>query len=341
MTPIAWDTETALIAKGLQAPPLACVSKAWREDGALRTHLSHGRDGRASFRAMADICFSYSRPMVGANIAFDMAVMMAHDPALIPYVFELYDRGLVRDVLIREKLINIAAGEYKFRHGKKTDYSLAGVTLRHTGFELAKEGTWRLRYGELIPVPLGQWPAEAQSYAIDDAAATLICYEAQEPWKALFDDEIARTRTDFSLKLASAYGLLCDPVRVEAFASGVTRRLGEKAARLKAHNLVRGDGTRDTKAAQALVRARVPNPVLTPKEGVSLAEDTIRAIGDPTLNDYADYSSLMKVMSTDVPILKEGLIHSRFEALQETGRTGSSAPNVQNMTRDLDDDTWY
>jgi DNA polymerase I-like protein with 3'-5' exonuclease and polymerase domains len=55
--------------------------------------------------------------------------------------------------------------------------------------------------------------------------------------------------------------------------------------------------------------------------------------GDPILEAYAELSSLGKVMSTDAPMLRMPIVQTRFEVLQDTGRTGSSKPNVQNIRR--------
>lgn len=66
-------------------------------------------------------------------------------------------------------------------------------------------------------------------------------------------------------------------------------------------------------------------------------EDQTRLAGlQSALSDYAEVSHLGKILSADVPVLRDGTtapIHTRFEELLETGRTGSSGPNVQNRAR--------
>lgn len=69
---------------------------------------------------------------------------------------------------------------------------------------------------------------------------------------------------------------------------------------------------------------------LTPSEASTLAE------AQSSLTDYAEVSHLGKILSADIPVLRSGTtapIHTRFEELLETGRTGSSGPNVQNRAR--------
>ena len=75
-------------------------------------------------------------------------------------------------------------------------------------------------------------------------------------------------------------------------------------------------------------------------ECVKLDKEAVQSVRDGdidgSLADYAEVSHLGKMLSADIPTLKSGTtapIHTRFEELQETGRTGSSNPNVQNVAR--------
>lgn len=97
---------------------------------------------------------------------------------------------------------------------------------------------------------------------------------------------------------------------------------------------------RDTKAAARRMlqacEALGREPVKTDKGGIALGADVCSEVEDPVLQTYGQFGSLAKTLSTDVPILRSGSrlpIHSRFEVLQKTGRTGSSGPNVQNVRR--------
>ena len=67
-----------------------------------------------------------------------------------------------------------------------------------------------------------------------------------------------------------------------------------------------------------------------------LDEQACQDSGDPILVKYAALSRLKAILSKDIPLLERGIhypIHSRFETLQESGRTGSSDPNIQNPKR--------
>ena len=70
-------------------------------------------------------------------------------------------------------------------------------------------------------------------------------------------------------------------------------------------------------------------------EHVCLDADACSATGDEVLIDYAELSTLKKVLSNDVAMLEAGVVypvHTRYD-LAETGRTTSSKPNIQNLRR--------
>lgn len=344
MQAAAFDCETFLITEGNLAPDLVCISFAQPDHSSM---LYHAIDGSPCFRSMADIALSYGTPVIGANTAYDMAVMLAHDPLLDTRIWTLYDRGLVRDVIMRQKMIDIARGCYggfrKDDAGKvyKIGYSLAELAKRHLGIELDKGAdTWRLRYSELYEVPLYEWPADARKYAEDDAVATMAVYQAQEADAALLLDEPARCRTAWMLHLMSCYGIKTDPKVVAKFVETTNKSVEEVKALLVQHGLVRANGKRDTKVAKArmvqVCQAKGLEMAKTDGGDIALDDATCKKTGDSILSAYANYSSLAKVVSTDIPILLKGVntpIQTRFEPLLETGRTASSAPNIQNIKR--------
>lgn len=110
---------------------------------------------------------------------------------------------------------------------------------------------------------------------------------------------------------------------------------------------------RDTKAAAAAMIAACERSGATiPRtesfdptrhsvgECVALDKEAVQSVRDGDIDgalaDYAEISHLGKMISADIPVLRSGTtapIHTRFEELLETGRTGSSNPNVQNVAR--------
>jgi len=342
---IAFDTETALAVPGQMAPPLACLSYA--ASGGPGS-IDSARDARSAFKAWGEIALQKSLLLVGHNVSYDLAVLAAAHSELLPLIFALLDQDKITDTMLRQQLIDIAQGCRTWtRHaGEKpqhTEYSLADVARRTIGRELAKgEDTWRLRYGELIGVPLHAWPQAAKEYAINDAVATRDVFEWQEAHAPaeIFEDEFRQTRAAFAFQLCSVWGIRTDPEAVAAFAESVRTRRAELGRMLGAIGLVRADGSRDTKAAQARAVAvwgalGKAMPV-TKKGAAALDSESCRKSKDQALIDYAEFSSLSKNNSTDLVWLERGTkmpVHTHFDALKETGRSGSAGPNVQNLPR--------
>lgn len=346
MTPcdvVAVDTETCLIAPGLQAPPLVCVAFS-------TGHLVHWTQAEDVLVALLESDLI----IVGHNVAFDMAVIGAQFPRLLPLIFAAYEADRVEDTQIRQKLLDIAGGVYRGytrTDGQtvKINYHLDDLAQRHLGLTLDKD-TWRLRYGELRDTPVEQWPEGARAYALTDARVTLDVWRAQEPNRQWLEDQHRQVRAAFWLRLMQCWGLRTDPAAVREFERRAYMDYRRLAQELEAAGLKRPDrvlksgknkgkvveGARDTKAAAARMTAAFKGaPPRTDCGGVALDDASCRASGDPLLVAYAEFSSIKKVLSTDVPLLKSGTvtpIHARFEELLETGRT-SSSPNVQNLPR--------
>lgn len=330
--PIAFDTETALIAPGLLAPPLVCLSYA---DG-NETGLLHHAEAREIVEALLES----DRVLVGHNVAFDFGVVASKWPELMPAIFAKYERGEITDTLLRQKLIDIASSSRGFK-----SYDLEELARRWLRRSLDKS-TWRLRYGELYDVPLSFWPKGAKAYALEDARTTLDVWREQEQAQdSHLADQYRQARAAWWLHLMSAWGLRTDPEPVEALALRLQTKHDEIKAKLVEAGLVRPTGSRNTKAAALRMLdecAKRGKPIKFTKpsarhpEGkVRLDADTCEQVGDPILEDYGEYSGLKTRISNFVKLLRRGTstpIQTHFNTLLETGRT-SSSPNVQNLPR--------
>lgn len=276
---IAFDTETALIRPGLLVPPLACVSVAW--DGDRPAWVEPGADtvvrgSTALFDASAARRVApalFDRPPLDAataNGVYDLAVLAENDPTdrTLRAIFEALGRGTVTDVQIRERLYANAFGRLK-----TTRVSLADLVRRYLGPERgdamdatkAGDDVWRLRYAELIGVPLRDWPADAVTYALDDARATLEVHHAQSARiPAMVDgfplrndrmvvSEDREMRAAFALHLQAAWGVRTDAPVVEELTSRWIA-IAKKGREIgQAGGWVRPDGTTNKKVLQAVV----------------------------------------------------------------------------------------
>lgn len=269
------DCETWLKARGGGAPPFVCFGWATFEDGAvlesgLVTHLGEYTnlpegmpqiphvDPSEVVRWLCGWVLESHRQdiparFVNQNIPFDLSVLAATDPALLDLFFELYDERLIEDTMLREQLLDIAAGSLGYHRDRKSAagkkikkrYSLASLAREWLGVEMDKT-TWRKGYKDLHGVPLSDWPQGAIDYGIDDAIDTGLVYFAQrqDVLEDIEDGEIpnstAQARAHWALYLASIWGIRTDPKRVHEFKAELMKSKGWLKAALEKTGFVRG-----------------------------------------------------------------------------------------------------
>jgi hypothetical protein len=337
---VAFDTETELITDTCLAPRLVCVQYQiadappeivlWRDAYALvRSWLEHDT-------------------LVGHHTPYDLGVVCAQWLDLIPLVFIALDECRIRDTLTRQKLIDIGIGEFRGYHTPdgayhRRTYHLADLAKRHCGIEMRKGAdTWRLWYGELRDIPLASWPRDAIDYALLDATITYRSHEAQEQsHPALLVDQDAQVRAGWWLQLASAWGMHVDAASVARLEAEVRGEYDSLRDYLIDCGLVRTTTkgpVRNTKVAAArMVEVCTERGELvkqTAKGGVCLNAEACEDSQDPVLEAYAEYSAWGNVLAKDLPALRSGEIHGRFESLVASGRTACRGFNLQNLRRE-------
>lgn len=249
------DAETEIITDGNITPPPVCFqffSKTW-DSGPTIFLADEGLDCLES-------ALDEGLIIGGHNIFYDFGVATKARPSLFPKVFNHFEKGLVRDTGIRQKLLDIEAGmrsqpSMVFRRGEWTapDYSLAGKVDQRTGkpkgkglvwYYLQKDrsadktgDSWRLRYGELKGLPLDQWPPEAIRYALEDVEDTGRVFYAQGPGALVNEQE--QTAAAWALQLASAHGMLTDKEDVSFLESWATESWAKVQTKMLAEGLFR------------------------------------------------------------------------------------------------------
>jgi hypothetical protein len=289
---IAFDFETHLIRPGLQLPPAVCMS--WAEvvpPNAASVAATVGRHGVLEAKdavAYLQCWLDNGARLIGANTAFDSLVSIVSgakggeeaERRILRAWVDAYEAGRVHDVFVRQKLLDLAAGCYRYEelpNGRwlTHKYNLADLAWRHRRRRLSKpekddQDHWRLRFGELEGLPIASYPPEAYAYALEDAIATAEVFIDQErirfadpriqrnfPGRDPFIDEVRQTIACVPLKAMSAYGLRTDAAAVERFAAEVQAAHEELRAELVAAGLVRPpEYERDSEAIRAHVDAR-------------------------------------------------------------------------------------
>lgn len=363
LIPLALDTETALIRAGAQAPELACVSVHSRAGGG--SGLIHWTE----FNPPVTWALTDPRVLiVGHTVAYDMSVLGAADPSLLPLIFKAYRENRITCTEVRAKMLDIATGKRKFHEDEsgeaaKSTYALDALAQRFLNRKLDKN-TWRLQYGELRKYPLSQWPDGARQYPIEDARATEDIFFVQDvpENQPYLQDQFRQARAAFWIKLMACWGIRTDAQAIWELSERTNQDYEALATDLREIGLLRPDkqikrkgtgiietepGSRDTKAAaQRLIAAYAAQGKDYPrtKTGLKPALDEQACIDslDPELIKYARLTSLRSVLSKDVPALETGIrvpIHSRFDSMLENGRTSSSGNaetggmNIQNIRR--------
>ena len=361
MNVLALDTETELFSAGRMCPPLVCIS--WQRPG-FEPQLVHG--GGIDDRGALELVETALKNefLVGHHIVYDLGVLCAKWPHLVPLVFQAYDEDRITCTKLRQQLLDIAAGEFRGKlqefskevkddtegaaegatktvHGARWvvhNYDLDAVCYRATGRRLEKD-VWRLRYAEFKSTPITQWPEGARIYPKEDARATLDVFLKQEEHVKYIPDQFRQARGAWALFLTQTWGLKTHGPSVDRLEQETLAALAEIEDGLKAAGLVRANGTRDTKLAQKRmveVCAAQGKPLrLTDGGAPSLDNDACQAAGDDLLEDYAELTSLKAMLAKDVPVLKAGVVypvHTSY-GMAASCRSTSSKPNVQNPKR--------
>ena len=336
---ISLDTETVKVAEDGATPDLVSVQL----DDGNGPLLLHADDP-----VTPSIVHDVLRGLTVCMDPFDALALRKRYPELQTAIFDAYRRGAVTSELTREILLDLADGAYRRRGG----YSLAEVAKRRAGLNLDKSAdTCRLRYGELLSVPVDQWPEEARRYALDDAAAKAATYAAQEQVRCVdgfdvLEDEHRQARKWFALELMNEHGFAVDVERVDDLDAQLADEHETLREQLERDGLVRVGGTKKAprwvkceNAARELVEEWATEhdlKVKRGKKGASVAEKELARLGVPAdhpLGRYQRYGSIQGLRSRVLSKIRRPVVRAHWEPLMETGRTSCSAPPLQQLPR--------
>lgn len=354
---VCFDTETHLIRRGMTFPRMVCASFAHRSGSGIgiQSDLVLRDEGLERLRLLVR---DPNCMIIAHNAAYDMGILAAEAPDLIPEIFAAYDAGRVRCTVIRQQLLDIATGVFKSaidENGKKLKYlyNLQALASRLLGKYIPKADTWRLHYAYLDGVPVEEWPLEARTYALEDAITGLEIFEAQEiaaleegSPDGTIPDELRQARNDFAFRLEAGWGLRTDREPVENMKAAL------EAEWVAAEKILREEGVlgeidkktgkprKNMKLIASLVEADYASrgePIPRTKTGrVSTGKEVLQETSHRALLTLADISGDLKLLSTYVPILHKGLevpCTSSPRVLVDSGRSSWSDPNWQNPPR--------
>jgi hypothetical protein len=296
--------------------------------------------------------------LVGHFVAYDCACALSNFPSINYKLWKKYSENRILCTVIREKLLDIATGEFKGgwkgRSYQKYNYSLQDIALRRLGKKIEKEDTWRLRYGELDGVPLDQWPQDAIDYSISDAETTFEVFQSQEQ-RALksyyrIPTQFEDTRADFALYLTTCWGIRTDQQQVDKIWVQTINHMLSLVDGLKESGLAQPAKKKSAsrcglevpaikkslKAIRAAIELYYPggNPPTTPKGFIMTGEEVTSLCDFEPLQRVAEFSKLVKTANTYLTKLFMGIVHATFYSVgAASDRTSCSKPNLQNQPR--------
>jgi hypothetical protein len=237
------DTETYSFSSGNIAPRLVCSS--WSHNLGTPYLL----DRNDTYDHVVTL-LAGTEPLVWYNAAFDASVLVANWPHLFDHIYEAYEDGRIRCVLIREALYQLFMGQLKDHRG---DLSLANTYQRRTGKMLqGKKGgehDWRLRFGELEGVPISAYPKEASDYALQDATSAGEIFLQQND----LPDEKNQTKAAFALYLMACTGIRANPKKVAALRGKLEQRISLASEVLIPTGIYRPSGKRNMAVIKGMV----------------------------------------------------------------------------------------
>lgn len=321
------DSETRAFATGDMAPPL--VTYQW-DAGDGPQYLTRRRGALEQIRRhLTDPTVT----LVLHNAAFDAAVWCAN--GLTREVFAAYDAGRIVCTWVQERLGEIAGLATRKRldlatvckaHGVKPPYEAKGTDEAD---ELATS------FGQFLDAD--EVPEPHRSYLLGDCIVGKV-WERQR--KRYGEDVPLRAVQMFSemmfhLQLMSCWGLQTSDHAVAALRANTEAKLAELRPMAQEWGFIRANGTRDMKALKAAVEEAFAKTgrecPRTPKGSPMTAAMILEQSDNLRLKAFAHYGELLKLESTDLPLLERGVLHPRFE-LADTGRTITKRPAVQNMS---------
>jgi DNA polymerase-1 len=329
---VSFDFETWKIEQSRQFPPAVCMS--WTEIVPCAVSRIGIKVGRSSVVIASEGVELLQRGLdagvriIGANTAFDSLVSVVKSDdymRLLRSWVTALEAGRVHDVFVREKLLRIANGTFKFDalpDGKfaAVRYNLASLAWSQCRRKLSKPEDlndvthWRLRYGELDGVPIAQYPDEAYDYSLEDAIGTAEVFIAQEvqrfgdkriaqnfPGKDPFIDEARQTIVTIPLKAMSAYGLRTDAAAVERLVEEVEAKIEEARTDLVEAGLVREPAySRNTEKILAYIRAIGAESFFRVGHEVKLCKANYLAAATALNNGYLYYLAHWKQVTENV-----------------------------------------
>lgn len=250
---IGFDTETQRICQSEPLPKIICLSMHQPDHGSAVFDNSDWDNLRKTCLTLLTE-FRHCR-LIGQSVSYDLGVMAANFPDLLPAIWEALDDGRISSIDIRERLLNLATtGDLKFMNnpdGSKSPikYSMEALASHYINLDLSEAKndptSFRTNFDIFDGISVKEWPQEAVEYVVKDAEHPVRIYQFQEerrqtlirergidPFGSDNTVENFRTFVDFCLRLMSARGVATDRARVAEVEAMLEKELAPEKLQL-------------------------------------------------------------------------------------------------------------
>jgi len=277
----------------------------------LRTHPNH--------------CFVF------ANAPFDVDVL---EKATDWRVHCQIEKDLVYDILIMYRLYYLAT-----LGNVPRKYSLSEITQQLFGITLEKDQGVRCNFEQFQGKKVQEIPVEFLEYGARDVLAT---YQAYIKLKGLIKATRSETCLSHQIQLVGAIalnriyknGIGFDEQSAQELLKELNSNLLRLAGKMATYGYVRGEKGNQIRYNKAIEFLKLTDIPKTPTGDYSMKEDDLKKHNDNAfIKTYLDYKSMEKTTHF-IRNLKGNRVHPRYDLLKNTGRTGCSSPNFQQLPRD-------
>jgi len=273
-----------------------------------------------------------SRTLVFANAPFDVDVLrkFTEDKYLLK---EQIESDKVFDVNIMYRLTGLAT-----MGNVPRKYSLAHISNELLGIELDKDNDIRCNFSDFMEIPLQQIPPVFLEYGAKDVIATFHCFTRLRM-------EITRLKSNTnlshhiqllgSLALNRMYknGIGFDEHKAQELLRELNATLEVQHAKMSCYGFVKGIKGNQKAYNHVIEYLGIKLPKTTEGDYSMKESDLEKYKGNHFIASFLDYKKTEKT-TFFIRKLSGSRVHPRYDLLKNTGRTGCSSPNIQQLPRD-------
>ena len=275
-----------------------------------------------------------TRTLVFANAPFDIDVLrkFTEDKYLLK---EQIENDRVFDINIMYRLVGLAVlGDVPRR------YSLAHISRELLGIDLDKTEDIRCNFSDYAGIPVEEIPPAFLEYGARDVITTFYCFN-----RLRVEISKLNTTTNLShhiqllgaLALNRMYknGIGFDENKATELLRNLNADLEVLHAKMSIYGFVKGIKG-NQKAYNYVIEYLGLDLPKTDQGDYSMKESDLEKYKDnPFIKSYLDYKRTEKT-TFFIRKLTGSRVHPRYDLIKNTGRTGCSSPNIQQLPRDGD-----